>query len=82
MKLWKGNRLDAVYELSNKEIATRFLNSKYYSEEICIERALVDFITSKDGLNSTWEWDKKKSSITGSSDILEILDLIGEVLAC
>ena len=78
MKLWKENRIDKEWELSNKEIADRFLRSKYSLRPFHTERALVDFITAKDGLNSIWDWDKTKGSVMGSKDMLEILTLIEE----
>lgn len=80
MKLWKGNRLNGEWELSNKEIATKFLKSSYYKKRYDQYRgtvnALVFFITAKDGLDSTWEYDDKKGSVDGSKDMLEILDII------
>ena len=76
MKLWKGNRVDAEYELSNKEIAEMFLKSKFAQVSDYTDRGFLDFLTSPDGLNSTWEFDKKKGSIDGSKDMLEILDII------
>jgi len=75
MKLWKENRINQEWELSNKEIAHKFLLSKY-SLRMYREKALVEFITAKDGLNSVWDWNKEKGSIMGSKDMLEILDII------
>jgi hypothetical protein len=80
MKLWKNNRLDAEWELDNKEIAKRFLESSYNnSENYNLVRGLVEFISDKDGLSSSWEWDKKKGSVEGNKDMLEILDIIEKV---
>lgn len=79
MKLWKENKVDKEWELSNKEIAEKFILSKY-SDYQYIGNALVDFISSSDGLNSIWEWDKTKGSIQGSKDMLEIIDIISERL--
>jgi hypothetical protein len=80
MKLWKGNRIDAEYELSNVEIAEKFIASEYFKKKYELygstDKALVWFIGAKDGLNSTWEWDEKKGSIDGSIDVLEILNII------
>lgn len=82
MKLWKGNKIDGEWELSNKEIVNKFLESRYgtlkYLRCFTIERALVYFISAKDGLNSGWEYERKKGSINGSKDMLEMLDLIDE----
>lgn len=80
MKLWKDNRLDQAYERPNREIANEFLASDYYKSRhergLFIEQALVLFITGKDGLSSTWEWDERKGSINGSPDMLEILKMV------
>jgi hypothetical protein len=79
MKLWKSNRLDQEWEMTNEEIAQKFMESGY--AKTCWEfgglrMALVSFIASKDGLNSTWEWNEKRGSIEGSPDFLDILDRI------
>jgi len=83
VKLWKGNRTDAEYELSNKKLAERFVKSDYfenaYKNTGNFGRALVEFISNKNGLDSSWEWDEKKGSIDGSKDMLEILDIIEQV---
>ncbi len=76
MKLWKGNRISQEWELSNKEIAKQFLKSKYARSEHFTATDLVLFISSKDGLNSSWDWEQTKGSIEGSKDMLEILDII------
>lgn len=80
MKMWKGNKTDREWELSNEEIAKRFLASEYAENENRrgTDMNLVLFIANKDGLHSTWEWDEAKGSITGSPDMLQILDLIRE----
>lgn len=82
MKLWKENNINQKWELDNKEIANRFIVSKYFKDRYELyrgtEHALVWFIGAKDGLNSTWEWDNKKGSVDGSKDMLQILDLIDE----
>lgn len=79
MKLWKENRLDQEWVLSAEEVAKRFMESGYAKEYLNyggVAMALVYFITSKDGLNSTWEWDEKKGSIEGSPDMLAILEIV------
>jgi len=81
VKLWKGNRVDAEYELSNKEVAEKFLKSKFAQKSDFTDRCFLDFLTSPDGLDSTWEFDEKKGSIDGSKDMLEILDIIDKVRA-
>lgn len=79
MKLWKQNRLDKEHEISNDEIAKRFLESPYAKADgRNLGYRLIFFITSKDGLNSTWEWDENKGSINGSSDMIKILEIIKE----
>ena len=77
MKLWKENKLSEEWELSNKEIAKRFLDSEFNVEDSSTEICLVQFISDKHGLNSSWEWDKK-GSIEGSQDMLDILKTIDE----
>ena len=77
MKLWKENKISQEWELSNQEIAKQFLKSRYYDfPNRSIDMSLVNFISSKDGLNSSWDWDSKKGSIDGSKDMIEILDII------
>jgi hypothetical protein len=84
VKLWKENRLNQEWELSNKEIAEKFMASDFYKNRYekynSTDRALIWFISDKDGLNSTWEFDEKKGSIDGSPDVLEILDIIDEAM--
>lgn len=77
MKMWRENRRDGEWELSNQEIAEQFIKSKFYNLEynLSFDRQLVNFICDEQGLNSVWDWDKKKGSIDGSKDILEILDI-------
>lgn len=64
MKFWRGNKIDAEYELSVEEVARKFLNSKYSTanpqhdeiiEFLPLERRLRNFMTAPDGLNSTWD---------------------------
>jgi len=79
MKLWKENKVNKNWSVSNTEIAKLFLKSEYGKnpyEHGGKARALVYFITAKDGLNSTFEFDEKKGSIDGSRDILEILGFL------
>ncbi len=75
MKLYKENKVNQEWELSNQEIAKRFIESEF-NIGFNIERNLVIFLTDKDGLNSVWDWDEKKGSIHGSKDVLEIIDVI------
>ncbi len=81
MKLWKENKLNQEWELDNKGVVKRFLNSEYgknpekYKGK---DNALVYFITGKDGLNSSYDWEEKKGSIEGSKDILEMLNIINK----
>ncbi len=76
MKLWKENKINQEWKLSNKEIAKQFLKSKYARSEHFTATDLVLFISSNDGLNSVWDWERNKGSVNGSKDILEILDII------
>lgn len=82
MKLWRENKVRNEYELSNVEIARRFIVEYDVDlrKEIGLGRALCDFISSKTGLNSVWEWEQSKGSIDGSKDMLEILRMIDEKL--
>ena len=79
MKLWKQNRLDKEFELPNSEIAKQFLASTFPKRYYSIRDALVYFITSPDGLNSSWEWDEKRGSVDGSKDMIKILEIIKEI---
>lgn len=84
MKLWRGNRVNQEWELSNEEIAHRFVQAAGDDLKFCsnIPRSLANFIIGpedKGCLNSTWEYDEKKGSIDGSPDMLEIIDLIEKV---
>lgn len=79
MKLWKENKVNQEYELSNKEVAKRFLGSIYGKKPYefgGIGMALIWFISQPEGLNSSHDWDEKKGSIDGSKDILEIIDIV------
>lgn len=79
MKLWKENKINNMYQLENKEIAKQFIRSiygKHPYEYGGISSSLVFFITSKVGLNSSYEWKYKKGSIEGSKDILEIIKIV------
>ena len=78
MKLWKENRTDKPWEPSNKEIAKQFKESQFSEYNNSTEFNLINFISDPEGLDSIWEWDKKKGSIQGSPDILEILKIIEE----
>jgi hypothetical protein len=90
MKLWKANRLDQEWELNNEEIAKRWvkyekarfenLNPSPPLTHFLTGTNLVYFISSKDGLNSSWDWDQCKGSIQGSKDMLEILDIANKKL--
>lgn len=89
MKLWKENKISQQWEMDNKEIAKRWVDyEKERLAKLCpldlkyllTGRNLVFFISSKEGLNSTWEWDLKKGSVEGSEDMLEILDIVDEML--
>lgn len=79
MKLWEENRLDKEYELSNEEVAKQFINSIYGKKPYefgGVDMALITFISNKDGLNSSWEWNRQKGSIEGCPDILKIIDIV------
>lgn len=55
MKLWKDNRLDQVWELSNEEVIEKFKQSPQYQsfKEGCpLRRAMSSFISSKNGLSN------------------------------
>lgn len=56
MKLWKNNKLSGEYELSEQEIADRFLASKYAEYPWRLDRALGVFIgdNEPDGLALVW----------------------------
>jgi len=64
MKLWRENRLDQEWELSEDEILARFIKSEhfnYYQKGWTLDRALRAFITaleSEGGLNSVFEEDE------------------------
>ena len=55
MKLWKENRLDQEYELPDEEVVKRFLTWAETHQFNILDRALADFICSKEGLNSSFE---------------------------
>ena len=59
MKLWKENKLNQGWELSNEEIIKRFMNSKFKEHETCgifyLDVRLRYFITDKEGLNSSFD---------------------------
>lgn len=59
MKLWKNNRLDKEWELSNEEILQKFKQSKFHKiESWPWDRCLIAFITDpKDGLASVFDSD-------------------------
>lgn len=81
MRFWKENRINQEWSIDNKKIAERFIASKFYKEREAYRgtaQALVFFITDKEGLNSSYEWEDKRGSIDGSKDIIEILDIIDE----
>lgn len=69
--------LNSEFEMSNDEIATRFMLSRFYGPD-ATSRDLVLFVSfpeDKGGLASTWDWDEKKGSFDGSKDMLEIFEI-------
>lgn len=69
MKLWKENKLNQEWIKEDNEILEEFKRSKYFRQDDCgifyEDQRLTAFITSKDGLNSTFDlidfdnlWDK------------------------
>ncbi len=78
LKLWKENKLNQEWELSNEEIAERFCKSHSHND-ITIKN-LIYFITTKEGLNSSFDFDEKKGSIEGSKDIKEIWNKVNDII--
>lgn len=73
MKMWKENKVCNEWELSNTEIAERFLKSEDYTKYSVyggFSSALVDSIMRKDGL--IWEYCAETiKAWFGSSSIWE-----------
>ena len=76
MKLWKDNKLDQEYDKPNVDIAKEFMASEFYNPKEPIGYNLVFFVSAKNGLSSTWEWEEEKGSVCGSPDMLEIIELV------
>ena len=58
MRLWKGNKVDQQYEMSDEEIYAAFRASRYFELLLYYptRRVLAMFISApEDGLNSAWE---------------------------
>jgi hypothetical protein len=57
MRLWKGNKVDQQYEMSDAEIFATLKASRYFELLLYYptRRVLAMFISAPDGLNSTWE---------------------------
>lgn len=73
MKMWKDNKRDGEWEMSDGEIVRRFLASKYGDLDqypVGADRALRAFLTDHepDGLSSVWE--------PGDSAYGRIVDLV------
>lgn len=63
MKLWKNNRLDSEYEMSEEDIARGFLASSYAEIPWPLDRKLRLFMASKDGLSSVWVDDDAYNTV-------------------
>jgi SAP domain len=81
MKFWKGNRIDAGFEMSVEEVAARYMA---YAREngvmaghlqgLTVERSVRWWLTSPDHFNSVWEAE------TGADSLYQVLRLIaGEI---
>jgi hypothetical protein len=73
MKLWRNNRRSGEWELSNEDIAARFLASKFGDFDEYpwrVDHALPVFIGDPEGLSSSFEPD--------DPDYDRVIDLILE----
>ena len=64
MKLWKENKLNKEYEMSDEEIYSLFLDSRFYQDYLNdrywrLDEAIRCFISFSDGLNSAFETNSK-----------------------
>jgi len=78
VKLWKDNRIDGEWELSEQEVADRFLASRWAQESWAqgwpLDRALRAFLTAgpeDEGLASVWDEGEG-----GTTDYDRVFDLV------
>jgi len=74
IRLWKENKPTGAWELSEEEVARRFLASEYAGQlrdTWPLDRALAAFISVPQGLNSSWEDRDAFSRIVNRIVILE-----------
>jgi hypothetical protein len=62
LRFWKGNRIDGEFETDVQEVAEQFVEAiatdedlKLKAESWPLDRTLRDWLTSPQGLNSTWD---------------------------
>lgn len=74
MKLWRNNKIDQEWELSEEEIAKRFLASKFVYYNWPLDRNLRAFMTTphhEGGLGSVWE-DNDPAFVTVVRLVMEL----------
>lgn len=72
MKLWKENRLDREYSLTQEQIAEQFMKHQLYQDFLAglrLRRALLGFIGGP-GLNSAMEDNPEKDLVAIEKIIL------------
>ncbi len=80
IKLYKDNKISNKYDLTLEELAQKFIESKYYQDYVKghfynMFQALIVFIGSADGLNSTCE---HKDIAEDSNNYLQIKNIINK----